>query len=271
MIWDISPIAYSFALGEYQINIRWYGLFFASTFLYGILIFRYMFRREGRPPDEAYDLALFVIFGTVLGARLGHVLLYNPQFYFSHPLKILAVWEGGLASHGAVAGILTGVWLYSRQATRQSFLYVCDRIVMAVPFSGCLIRTGNFFNSEILGTPTEVPWAVVFARVDPLPRHPVQLYEALCYLAIFAIQLRYYLKRGDAGPEGYLFGRFFVFIFGARFFMEFFKEEQAAFASGWPLTMGQWLSIPAVLVGVFLIWRSGQQDSREPANQGPRH
>jgi len=256
MIWDISPIALTLFFGEYHFNIRWYGLFFASTFAYGILIFRYMFRREGRPPDDAYDLALFVIVGTVLGARLGHVLFYNPGYYLSHPWKILAVWEGGLASHGAVAGILTGVWLYSRQAANQSFLYVCDRIGMAVPFSGFLIRTGNFFNSEILGKPADVPWAVVFSRVDNIPRHPVQLYEAFCYLLIFLFQLRYYLKRGDAGPAGYLFGRFFICIFGTRFFMEFFKEEQAAFADGWILTMGQWLSLPAVAVGVGLVWRA---------------
>jgi len=256
MIWDISPIALTFSLLGHPVAVRWYGLFFASTFLYGITLFRYMYRKEGRPPDEAYDLAMFVIAGTVLGARLGHVLFYNPEYYFSHPLKILAVQEGGLASHGAVVGIILSVWLYARQATNQTFLYVVDHIGLAVPFSGFLIRLGNFFNSEILGTPTDVPWAVVFARVDNLPRHPVQLYEALCYLIAFALQFSYYLKRGDAGPPGYLFGRFFIFIFGTRFFMEFFKEEQAAFATGWPLTMGQWLSIPVVAVGCWLVWRA---------------
>ncbi|MFM8330480.1 MAG: prolipoprotein diacylglyceryl transferase [Candidatus Methylumidiphilus sp.] len=261
MIWDVSPIAFSLSLGGHHFDVRWYGLFFASTFLYGILIFRQMFRWEGKPPDDAYDLTLFVIAGTVLGARLGHVLFYNPGYYFSHPFKILAVWEGGLASHGAVVGILISVWLYSRQAVGQSFLYVCDHIGLAVPFSGFLIRVGNFFNSEILGTPTEVPWAVVFARVDPLPRHPVQLYEAVCYLLAFALQLRYYLKRGDAGPAGYLFGRFFLFIFGTRFFMEFFKEEQAAFAVGFGLTLGQWLSIPAVAVGVWLVLRARRSEA----------
>lgn len=256
MIWDVSPIAFTLSLGEYPFNVRWYGLFFASTFVYGILIFRYMFRREGREPDDAYDLTLFVIAGTVIGARLGHVLFYDPGYYLSHPQKILAVWEGGLASHGAVVGILLGVWLYSRQAKNQSFLYVVDRIGMAVPFSGFLIRTGNFFNSEILGKPADVPWAVVFARVDNIPRHPVQLYEALCYLLAFALQLRYYLKHGDKGPEGYLFGRFFLFIFGSRFFVEFFKEEQAAFQVGWALTLGQCLSIPAMLAGCYFIWRA---------------
>lgn len=260
MIWDLSPIAFTVTVGQFHLPVRWYGLFFASTFVYGISLFQWMFKREGRPPDEAYDLALFVIAGTVIGARLGHVLFYNPEYYFSHPWKIPAVWEGGLASHGAVVGIIVSVWLYARQATNQSFLYVVDHIGLAVPFSGFLIRMGNFFNSEILGIPTQVPWAVVFAQVDNVPRHPVQLYEAFCYLIAFVLQMRYYLKRGDAGPPGYLFGRFFLFIFGTRFFMEFFKEEQAAFASGWPLTMGQWLSIPAVGLGLWLISKAKKRE-----------
>ncbi|MDD5033212.1 MAG: prolipoprotein diacylglyceryl transferase [Methylococcaceae bacterium] len=263
MLWDVSPVAFTLSLGSLQLPIRWYGLFFASTFAYGILIFRFMFRREQRPVDEVYDLVLYVIGGTVLGARLGHVMLYNPVFYLTHPWKIFALWEGGLASHGAVLGILIGVWLYSRQASNQSFLFLCDRIGVAVPLSGCLIRIGNFFNSEILGTPTELPWGVIFSRVDPLPRHPVQLYEAFCYLVIFLIQFRYYLRRGNAGPEGHLFGRFFVFLFSARFVMEFFKQEQAAFETGWALSMGQWLSIPAVLAGVLLIRRARRLERSE--------
>jgi phosphatidylglycerol:prolipoprotein diacylglycerol transferase len=256
MPWDISPVDFTLRFHSFQLPVYWYGLFFASTFIYGILIFRWMFRREGRPEDEVYDLVLFVIAGTVLGARLGHVLLYQPGFYLTHPWKILAVWEGGLASHGAVVGILLGIWLYSRRATDQSFLWVCDRIGLSVPLSGCLIRIGNFFNSEILGRPADVPWAVIFGRIDTLPRHPVQLYEALCYLLIFLVQFRYYRERGDAGPEGYLFGRFFVLVFGARFLMEFFKEGQASFETGWTITMGQWLSIPAVLMGVYLVRRA---------------
>lgn len=264
MTWDISPVAFTISLGSFHYPVFWYGLLFASTFVYGTLIFRWMFRREGRPEDEVYDLVLYVVGGTVLGARLGHVLFYQPGFYLSHPWKIPMVWEGGLASHGAVVGILLGVWLYSRRATGQSFLWICDRIGMAVPLSGCLIRLGNFFNSEILGRPTDVPWAVVFARVDNLPRHPVQLYEALCYLLIFLFQFRYYLKRGDAGPEGYLFGRFFALVFGARFFMEFFKEGQADFEGGWAITMGQWLSLPAVALGIYLIWRALRSEKPIP-------
>jgi len=256
VVWDISPIAFTLNLGSFHLPVRWYGLFFASTFAYGILIFRFMFRREGRPVDEVYDLVLWVMGATVVGARLGHVVLYDLRYYLSHPWEIVMVWKGGLASHGALVGILAGVWLYSRRATNQSFLWVCDRVGMSVPFSGCLIRIGNFFNSEILGRPTDLPWAVTFARVDLLPRHPVQLYEAFSYLLIFLYQFRYYLKQGHAGPEGYLFGRFLVLVFGARFVMEFFKEGQAAFEIGWAVGMGQWLSPPAVLVGFYFILRA---------------
>lgn len=256
MIWDISPVAFQLSVGGRHWPVYWYGLFFASTFLYGLFMFRYIFRQEGRPLDQVYDLVLYVIAGTVVGARLGHVLLYDPVFYVSHPWKILLVWEGGLASHGAVVGILAGVWWYSRHFPHQPFLWVCDRIGMSVPLSGCLIRIGNFFNSEILGTPADIPWAIVFARVDAVPRHPVQLYEALCYLLIFLAQFRYYLTHKAQSPPGYLFGRFFVLVFGARFFMEFFKEGQAAFESGWLLSMGQWLSLPAIAVGAVLMLRS---------------
>jgi len=256
VIWDLSPVAFELGFGGHRWPIYWYGLFFASTFLYGTLAFRYLYRLAGKPEDHVYDLVVTVIAGTVLGARLGHVLLYNPLYYLSHPWKILMVWEGGLASHGAVIGILLAVYLYSRCRPDQSFLWVCDRIGLLVPFSGFLIRTGNFFNSEILGTPTDLPWAVVFARVDWVPRHPVQLYEAGCYLLAFVLQLSYFRAHRDHLSPGNLFGRFFVLIFGSRFFMEFFKEGQAAYESGWAITLGQWLSIPAMLVGVVLIRRS---------------
>jgi len=261
MIWDISPIAFTISLGSFRWPVYWYGLFFAATFVWGIAIFRYMYRREGRSVDQIYDLLLYIIAGTVIGARLGHVLLYDPLSYLARPWEILYVWEGGLASHGAVIGILAGVYLFSRSRPDQSFLWVCDRLGMSVPLAGCLVRIGNFFNSEILGKPTDVPWAVVFARVDMIPRHPVQLYEAFCYLLIFLFQFRFYLRNKGMVPEGYLFGRFFILVFGARFVLEFFKVGQAAFETGWPLTMGQWLSIPAVLMGVYLIRRSHRADA----------
>jgi prolipoprotein diacylglyceryl transferase len=264
MVWDISPIAFTVHLGTLKFSAHWYGMLFASTFVYGFFMFRYVFRRENRPAEEVYDLVLWVIGGTLIGARLGHVLFYRPGYFFSHPLKIPAVWEGGLASHGALLGILIAVWLYSRRATNQPFLWICDRIGMAVPLSGCLIRIGNFFNSELLGHPSNVPWALVFARVDSLPRHPVQLYEAISYLLIFLIQFRYYRASRDGGPPGYLFGRFLTFVFGARFVLEFFKESQAEFDSSWTITMGQWLSVLPVLIGLCLVWRASHRQ-RMPA------
>jgi prolipoprotein diacylglyceryl transferase len=266
MIWDIDPIAFHIVLGSHRWPVHWYGLFFASTFVYGTLMFRWLYAQAGKPDDHVYDLVMAVIAGTLIGARLGHTLIYNPGYYLSHPWKILFVWEGGLASHGAVIGILLAVWLYARWRPDQSFLWICDRIGMAVPLSGFLIRTGNFFNSEILGIPSDAPWAVVFSRVDQIPRHPVQLYEALGYLLVFALQFRYYLKHRDDLPLGNLFGRFFAFVFGVRFLAEFFKEGQAAYEAGWALTMGQLLSLPAVLVGVGLIaWSNRAAAARAKA------
>jgi prolipoprotein diacylglyceryl transferase len=201
--------------------------------------------------------------GTLLGARLGHVLFYDPGYYLNHPLEILYLWEGGLASHGAVLGILLAIFLYSRFRPDESFLWICDRVGMAVPFSGCLIRLGNFFNSEILGTPSDVPWAVVFARVDAIPRHPVQLYESLSYLLVFIAQYHFFKRNHGQPPLGELFGRFFVGVFGVRFVLEFFKEEQASFALGGILTMGQWLSIPAVAAGLGCIaWSRRRETNR---------
>jgi len=253
MIWQTDPVAFYVAVGDHRWPVFWYGVLFASTFAYGTLMFRWLYRQAGKPVDHVYDLVLTVIVGTVIGARLGHTMIYNPGLYLSEPWRILYVWKGGLASHGAVVGILLAVWLYARWRPDQSFLWICDRIGMAVPLSGCLIRLGNFFNSELLGRPTEMPWAVVFARIDMIPRHPVQLYESLCYLLIFFIQFRFYLKHRDDLPLGMLFGRFFVLVFGARFLMEFFKEEQTIYVTGLPMNMAQFLSIPAVLVGVVII------------------
>lgn len=252
MLWNSSPIAFTLSWGSLQWPVYWYGLLFAGAFIYGILFFQYVFRREGLPPDDVYDLALYFMFGTVIGARLGHTLLYDPAFYLSQPWQILKIWQGGMASHGALIGILLAVYLYARKIKTRSFLWFADRIGMAVPISGVLIRFGNFMNSEILGNPTDVPWAVVFARVDLIPRHPVQLYESFCYLLVFLMLFHDYRHRLSNKPDGWLLGRSLILIFSARFVLEAFKEGQAVFESGWPLTMGQLLSIPAVLAGLYL-------------------
>ncbi|MBM4200150.1 MAG: prolipoprotein diacylglyceryl transferase [Gammaproteobacteria bacterium] len=256
MSWNWPPVAFYLSVGGWHWPVYWFGLFFASTFVYGIAVFRRIYRLEGRRPDEVYDLALAVMGGTLVGARLGHVLFYAPDYYLSHPWKILAIHEGGLASHGAVIGILAAVWIYSRAKRDQGFLWLCDRIGMSVPLSGCLIRIGNFFNSEIVGKPGVVPWAVIFTRVDAIPRHPVQIYEALCYLVIFIVQLSYYRHCRRDPPAGELFGRFLVLVFSVRFGLEPFKEQLTRFEAGWWLSMGQWLSIPGILVGLVILARA---------------
>lgn len=270
MIWNWHPVAFYLSVGGWHWPVYWYGLFFASTFVYGIAVFRRIYRLEGRRPDEVYDLVLAVIGGTVVGARLGHVLFYAPDYYLDHPWKILAIHEGGLASHGAVVGILIAVWFYSRARRDQHFLWLCDRIGMTVPLSGCLIRIGNFFNSEIIGRPSDAPWAVIFSRIDAIPRHPVQIYEALCYLVIFVLQLSYYRHHNRQPPEGELFGRFLVLVFSARFGLEPFKEQLTRFEDGWSLSMGQWLSVPGVVAGlVILTWARSTWRRTQPGSDGP--
>ena len=172
--------------------------------------------------------------GTVVGARLGHCLLYEPEYYLRHPLEILAVWRGGLASHGGVLGIALAVWLFARRTGRE-VLWLLDRVAVAAPAAAACIRVGNFFNSEIVGRPSSVPWAVVFARVDPLPRHPAMLYEAAAYLVIFAAMVwleRHTELRDRAGA---LTGMVLVLVFAFRFAIEFLKEPQEAFEAGLPL------------------------------------
>lgn len=258
MDWSISPIALTLSWHDITWPVRWYGLFFACTFVYGLSLFRWIYRREGKKEDEVYDLVLLVIAGTLIGARLGFVLFYDPVYFLAHPLEILYVWKGGLASHGAVLGILISLWMYARCYPDHSFLWLCDRIGMAVPLSGCVIRLGNFFNSELYGIPAgNIPWAVRFLRVDDIPRHPVQLYESLAYLLIFLYQWDAYRRCGAGDRKGLLFGNFLVMVYGMRILLEFFKPEQARWLiNHLPLTMGQMLSFPLVITGAVLVFRA---------------
>jgi prolipoprotein diacylglyceryl transferase len=183
-------------------------------------------------------------------------------------LDILKIWEGGLASHGGAAGVLIAIYAHSRRHKDQPFLWMLDRAAVPTALAASLIRTGNVFNSEILGRPADVPWAFVFARVDAVPRHPAQLYEALAYLVIFVVLLGLYFRwRADA-PQGALTGWFLVLIFTARFLIEFVKEPQATYENDFLITVGQWLSVPFILAGIVLIWRSSRLDPR-PATPAP--
>ena len=250
--WGPDPVLVSFG----PVAVRWYGLFFAAAFLVGYWVTAQIYRRDGRDPSSLDPLLMYMLIGTLIGARLGHVLFYDPQYYLANPLDIVKVWEGGLASHGGAAGILIALWLYTRKPGRPSYLWLLDRVAIPTALGGFFIRMGNFFNSEIVGTPTSVPWAVVFDRVDPIPRHPVQLYEAFAYLLIFVVLVLVYLRQAKTHPGGLLLGLFLTLVFSARFVLEFVKAPQAAYEAGLALTVGQLLSSPFILVGIALIVRA---------------
>ena len=250
--WNVDPEILRIGL----FAIRWYGLFFMFSFIWGILIFNWIYKKENIPTTNVHQLLLYMLIGTIAGARLGHCLFYDPLYYLRNPLDIFKIWEGGLASHGAAIGILLALYWYSRRHTDKPYLWLLDRMAIPIALAGTLIRIGNFFNSEIIGIPTQLHWAVVFERVDQLPRHPAQLYEAsVCFLT-FAILIAVYKNQNTQTPRGMLLGLFLLLVFGSRFFLEFIKENQSAFEHGMILNMGQILSIPAALIGLFIFFRA---------------
>ena len=250
--WDIDPELFS--LGP--ISIRWYGLMFASSFLFGFLLMRRIFHLEGRPVKNLDKLLVYVLIGTILGARLGHCFFYNPSYFLGNPIEILKVWKGGLASHGGGLGALIAIFLYSRNKPQEPYLWLLDRIAIAGGIVGFFIRIGNLFNSEIIGTPTTLPWAFIFDKVDNIPRHPVQLYESVTYGLIFVVLLTIYEKQRHKVKQGFLTGLFLFLLFTARFFLEFVKARQASYSSNLPLSVGQLLSIPFLLAGIAMIIRA---------------
>jgi len=255
-MWDVSPVI--FKLGSLQ--IRWYGLFFALAFYLGYIILeKQVFKRENLPVKLLDSLATYVVIATVIGARLGHILFYQPMDYLADPISILKIWEGGLASHGAAIGILIAIWMFTRKSGK-SFLWTLDRLVIVVALGGFFIRMGNLMNSEIYGHITSLPWGFVFVRDGQAdPRHPTQIYEALSYLVLFAALLVYYKRNYKTMKEGFIFGIFLIVLFGVRILIEFLKEPQVAFEQTMTLNMGQWLSIPFVLAGLYLLWRTSRK------------
>ncbi len=378
IVWTADPDLFNIG----NLTIRWYGLLFATGFLLSQQIMFYFFRKEGKPENDVETLTIFMVIATIIGARLGHVFFYEPARYLSNPIDIFKIWEGGLASHGATIGILTALYLYSNYKIKinlfklkgtfkkhprpgQSFLWIVDRIVIVVALTGCLIRFGNFMNSEIVGLPTNSSYGVVFARsaidliqnsneaiegveasksgqkpenmveadsayqpitltinfkradypeagvrqfletqvksiltdygsvrehiYEPadtplnytltqdrgayqatiqtwgISRHPAQLYESISSLLIFVFLFLIWYRYREKTPEGLLFGLFLIVLFGLRFCYEFLKENQVAFEDEIPLNMGQWLSIPLVFIGIFLVIRSLRQQKSQPA------
>ena len=258
--WDVQPVI--FHLGP--LAIRWYSLGWILAFALGFLLVQRTYRKEGKPEKDLETILLYMILGALIGARLGHCFFYRPDYYLANPLEIIAFWKGfqGLSSHGGAIGILVSLFIFSRRHPDQPHLWLLDRIAAPTALGGFFIRMGNLMNSEILGLPTDVPWAMVFVRVDAFPRHPAQLYEALAYATIFVILFLLQQRKGATLATGTLTGAFLALVFSARIAIEFVKERHAAFEMGLPLSMGQILSIPLVLAGLALIWWVHRQETK---------
>ncbi len=257
--WHFDPVAFSI----FGIEVRYYGIMWALTIYLGTLFFDYFCKREKIDKSASESIFIYGTLGTILGSRVGHCLFYEPEHYLRYPWEIITgIRDGGMASHGAAIGLLIGLWLFSRK-NRLPYLWSLDRIMVVVGIGGALVRFGNLFNSEIFGAPTELPWGFKFhdsilwvREISPLAVHPTQLYEAIFYLVTFAILLIMYL-RYDMGRKhpGVMLGVGLQGIFFTRFFVEFIKLRQVDFEQGMSLDMGQWLSIPFIILGVIMIYR----------------
>lgn len=240
----------AFTLGP--LTVRWYGLFFSSGFIIGYIIMQLMFRQKHYNTQDLDRLLVYIFAGTIIGARLAHCLVYEPDFYLKYPLEILKIWQGGLASHGGTVGVFLAVVLFNTKK-KYRLSELLDMLCVPISLVACLIRLGNFMNSEILGLPTHSDYGVVFARLgETFPRHPAQLYEAAAYFAVFLMLLSvyfFYRKR----PSGLILGLLLFFVFSARLLIEPFKVEQADYSTGSFMTVGQLLSLPFVGIGLLVI------------------
>jgi prolipoprotein diacylglyceryl transferase len=262
--WNVSPEI--FQLGPF--SVRWYGLLFAGGFLLGYYIGEKMLKSENVSQKWIDSLFFYIIIATIIGARLGHVFFYGWDYYSQNPLEIFMVWHGGLASHGGALGILVALIIHSKIITKRSVLWTLDRIVVPTALVAAFIRTGNLMNSEIYGNPTTLPWGFIFERNgETVAKHPTQIYEALMYVITFLFLSYLYWKTDAKKREGFIFGLFFILVFGSRFFIEFIKEDQEAFEAGMMLNMGQWLSIPFVVAGIILAVRAFKLPPKEYKNR----
>jgi len=261
--WDVNPEI--FRIGSFA--VRWYGLLFASSFFFGYIIMNRIFKNENLSEALLDRLTIYMAIGTIVGARLGHCLFYEPGYYLQHPLEIIMIWQGGLASHGAAIGILLAVWIFTRKEKKEYF-WVLDRIAIVVALSGFFIRMGNLMNSEIYGVETIVSWGFVFLRNNEVaPKHPTQIYEALAYLSIFILLFRLYWSKKGEHFQGLLISLLCMLVFIARFFIEFLKEDQVAFEAGMKINMGQLLSIPFILLGIAGVYWSIKRKKRAVINR----
>ena len=259
--WNADPEI----INVFGISIRYYGLLFVSGLILCIYILGWIYKRENLPSEHLERLSIYGMIGILVGARLGHCLFYEPSYFLSHPLEMILpitfppdggikfTGYQGLASHGGVLGLLIVIYVYSRK-TRHSMIDTLDLIAVVAGLSFVFIRLGNFMNSEIIGNPTTLPWGVIFERVDNIPRHPAQLYEAISYFIIFIIMMLLYKKMRARLKNGFLFGLAAVLFFTARLFIEFLKENQVGFEDKMTLNMGQLLSLPFIAVGFGFIF-----------------
>ena len=260
--WDMDPVM--LRIGSFA--IRWYSLFLVLSFYISYRFMMHIFEREHKSKDTVLSYGLFILAGLFLGGRLMHCLVYEPEHYLQFPWDIIKPWRGklgenamfvgyrGMSGHGSAIGITLGIILNAIR-TKTSMVWMVDRIAIFGPLIGFFVRFGNLFNSEILGTPSDLPWAFLFVRTDPIPRHPVQLYEALAYLAIFIASYAYYKKHAGRDKKGAILGFVLVLVYTARFLLEFFKDKQADTEAGLMLNMGHILSIPMIVAGLFLLFR----------------
>ncbi|MDN4753076.1 prolipoprotein diacylglyceryl transferase [Porphyromonadaceae bacterium W3.11] len=256
--WTVDPILVEFG----PLRIAWYGVFFAvGLFVFGATILSKMWKHEDLPESWLNSMVLYVLIAVIVGARLGHCLFYEPEYYLAHPVEILKTWKGGLASHGGVLGIVIAMYIYSKRVSKRSMLWSFDRLCVPTGIVAAMIRFGNLMNHEIYGHATDMPWGFRFiqnisawrAGAEPIfsaPSHPTQIYEGLWYLLTFAICMWLYWKKDAQKKEGFIFGFSMVMIFVARFFIEFVKNDQVDFEASMTLNMGQWLSIPFIIVGI---------------------
>lgn len=257
MIWNINPVL--FHIGS--LEIRYYGAFFALSLYCAYMLARHMAKKKNLSIEALDNLAVYLIIGLVVGARLGHIFFYESDYYLSNPVEILKVWKGGLASHGAAIGTLLAYGLFLLKNKAVKVFDFADIIAVVAAFPIAFVRLGNFFNSEIYGRVTEVPWAVTFARIDDLPRHPSQLYEFSMGVVLFAILYTLWVKTNKTQKPGFFLGLLFAIYFSMRFMVEFFKEYPLH-ENFFNLTTGQMLSLPFILFGLFILLKTGHENHR---------
>lgn len=262
IIWNADPIWFSIG----SISFRYYSILYVAGLIVAYFIINKLVMREGQPREFIDHFTWYIIIGLIIGARLGHCLFYEPSYYLHHiaemflPIKQMTdgSWKfigyQGLASHGGAIGILTALYFFCRKY-KVNYLWMADRLVMPIPLVGVFIRFGNFMNSEIIGRATNGNWGIVFEHVDMLPRHPAQLYEALCYLIIFGLLILYYHNNFGNLKDGKIFGLFLILVFTARFIIEFCKEVQSDFEETMTFDMGQLLSLPFIIAGIYFFFR----------------